>query len=249
MKRRMMGVIAAVVLALVGTLVLVSYVKGAEDRALAGEKTVKVLVAAEAIEVGTPAEDLEGKLEFERVPAKVRAEGAITSIKELGDRVSSADLLPGEQIVKARFIEASDAGAGVPGSQAGEANLLQQTVALAPERAIGGLIKSGDTVAVVSSFDVEGAPDVTHMILHKVRVTNVQLSSDTGSGEQGGESAEGEEAAPAPSGQFLVTLALDAPSVERVVFTAEFGFVYLAAEPQDADEGGTKIVTLENIFQ
>jgi hypothetical protein len=39
----------------------------------------------------------------------------------------------------------------------------------------------------------------------------------------------------------FVTLALDAPSVEKVVFAAEHGRVWLALEPKDANEGGTKV--------
>lgn len=253
MKRRLFGIIGALVLALLGTVVLVSYVKGAEDRALAGEKTVKVLVAAEPIEAGTPAKDLEGKLEFERIPQKVRAEGAVTSIGQLGDRVTETELLQGEQVVKSRFIEESEAGSATPGSTGGE-NLLQQTVALEPERAIGGQLKQGDIVAVVGSFDpfdtpAGKTPNQTHVLIHKVRVTNVQIETSPGAAAPEPESdSESEDAAEAPSGRFLVTVALSAPNVERVTFTAEFGHLWLAAEPKEADETGTKIVVLDNVW-
>lgn len=255
MKRRLYGVIGALVLALLGTVILVSYVKGAEDRALAGEKIVKVLVAAEPIEAGTPASELEGKLTFERIPQKVKAEGAITSIRQLGDRVAETNLVEGEQIVKSRFIEESEAGSAVPGTEGGE-NLLQQTVALEPERALGGMIKQGDIVAVVGSFDPFDQPDgtktpnMTHVLVHKVRVTNVQIETSAGAPvENGGdENGDGDETPEAPSGRFLVTFALDAPNIERLTFTAEFGHVWLAAEPKNADETGTKVVTLDVIW-
>ncbi len=254
-KRRMFGIVGAVVLALLGTFVLVSYVKGAEDRALAGEKTVKVLVAAEPIEAGTPAKDLEGKLEFERIPQKVKAEGAVTSIQQLGDRVTETDLLQGEQIVKSRFIEESEAGSSVPGST-GDQNLLQQTIALEPERALGGQIKQGDSVAIVSSFEpfetpTGQTPNQSHVLIHKVRVTNVQIEPSAGAASApgaGGNEDNGDETAEAPSGRFLVTIAVNATNVERVTFTAEFGHVWLAAEPKDADESATKVVTLDNIW-
>jgi len=252
-KRRMFGIFGAVVLALVGTFVLVSYVQGAEDRALAGEKTVKVLVAAEPIESGTAAKELEGKVEFERIPQKVKAEGAVTSIGQLGKRVTETDLLQGEQIVKSRFVEESQAGSATPGSTGGE-NLLQQTVALEPERAIGGQIKQGDIIAVVGSFDpfdtpAGKTPNQTHVLIHKVRVTNVQVESSPGAATPEPESdSESEDAAEAPSGRFLVTVALSAPNVERVTFTAEFGHLWLAAEPKDADETGTKVVVLDNVW-
>jgi pilus assembly protein CpaB len=255
-KRRMFGIIGAVVLALVGTFVLVSYVQGAEDRALAGEKTVKVLVAAEPIDSGTPAKELEGKVEFERIPQKVKAEGAVTSIAQLGKRVTETDLLQGEQIVKSRFVEESEAGAGTSESTGGE-NLLQQTISLEPERAIGGQLKQGDIVAVVGSFDPFDLPDgsktpnQTHVLIHKVRVTNVQVETSPGAVAPEPESdsdSEGEGAGAAPSGRFLVTVALSAPDVERVTFAAEFGHMWLAAEPKNADESGTKIVVFDNLW-
>ena len=253
MKRRLFGIIGALVLALVGTLVLVSYVNGAEDRALAGEKTVKVLVAAEPIAAGSTAAELEGKVKFERVPQKVKADGAVTSINELGKRVTETELMPGEQILEGRFVTPSEVETAE--SQGGD-GLLETTIALDPARALGGRVEAGDTVAVVSSFDpfdVPGGgktPNQTHILAHKVRVTRVQVDAD-GSTETETESEDDEdanEAQPAPSGQLLVSLELGAPDVERVVFTAEFGHVWLAAEPENADESGTKIVVLDNVF-
>jgi pilus assembly protein CpaB len=245
-KRRLLGIGGALALALIGTIVLISYVQGAEDRALEGQKVVKVLVAAEPIDQNTSADDLEGKVEFKKVSQNVKAEGAVTSIKQLGDRVTSAELVPGEQIVKARFVEPSEAGRDAPGSQRGD-KLLQTTIALEPERAMGGIIKPGDTVAFTASFDPDDAPSMTHTVRHKLKVTNVQIEADAaaaGGPQEGGE-AEGEEAAEAPGGRFLVTLASDAPTVEIIVFTVEFGNAYLSAEPQDADESGTGVVVLD----
>ena len=44
-QRRTVGIVAAIVLALLGTMGLVGYVQGAKDDAVAGEKLVKVYVA------------------------------------------------------------------------------------------------------------------------------------------------------------------------------------------------------------
>lgn len=256
MKRRLFGIIGALALALVGTFVLVSYVSGAEDRALEGEKTVKVLVAAQPIEAGTSAAELEGKVTFERIPQKVRADGAVSTISQLGKRVAETDLMPGEQIVEGRFVKPSEREAA---STQGDATLLETTIALDPHRALGGRVQTGDTVAVVASFDPfetnlpapqpSKTPNQTHILAHKVRVTRVQVDADGSSQSESDEddSDEGESEA-APSGQLLVSLELSAADVERVVFTAEFGHVWLAAEPENADESGTKIVVLDNVF-
>ena len=52
-QRRTVGIVAAIVLALLGTMGLVGYVQGAKDDAVAGEKLVKVYVASDKIPAGT----------------------------------------------------------------------------------------------------------------------------------------------------------------------------------------------------
>ena len=54
-QRRTVGIVAAIVLALLGTMGLVGYVQGAKDDAVAGEKLVKVYVASDKIPAGTSA--------------------------------------------------------------------------------------------------------------------------------------------------------------------------------------------------
>jgi len=247
MTRRLIGIVAAIVLATIGTLVLVTYVRTAEDRALAGEATVEVLVVKKEIPRGTPAESLEGMVASEKIPAKVQAAGSVASLQGLEGKVASVALLPGEQIVTQRFIAPQGLGAvEVP------EGLLQVTVQLEPQRALGGQIAAGDTVGVVSSFkdgqedDDQDPSETTHLSLHKVLVTRVQSADGTGAAPNG-EQPQGEAAAPA--GNLLITLAVDAPSVERIVFAAEHGTLWLSAEPESAPEGGTRIQTMETIYQ
>lgn len=247
MTRRLIGIVAAILLATIGTLVLVTYVRTAEDRALAGEATVNVLVVKDAIPRGTPAESLEGRVTSEKIPAKVQATGSVADLTGLEGKVTSVELIPGEQVVAQRFINPQGLGTvDVP------EGLLQVTINLEPQRALGGQIAPGDTVAVLSSFtdgqeeeQDEGA-ETTHVTLHKVLVTRVQ-SAD---GVQAAPADDGgtQETAP-PVGNLLVTLAVDAAAAERVVFSAEHGKVWLGAEPKSAPEEGTRIQTMETIYQ
>ena len=230
-RQKLIGVVASVVLAGLGTALLVAYVRGAEDRALEGERPVNVLVAKEAIAKGTKVEDLAGRIATEKVPAKVVARGALTSVNSVAGQVTAVDLLPGEQLVASRFVASSRAGTvGLP------PGMLQVTVALDPVRALAGEVREGDTVGVLASFD---DPETTRLMLHKVPVTRVR----TDSGEQVRSNPQGE----IPTGKLLVTLALDGPNVERVVFAAEHGRLWLSAEPEEADEGGTKVQTKAGI--
>lgn len=256
MKRRMLGVFTAIALAATGTFVLIAYVGAAEDRALAGTRTVDVLVAARPIEKGTAADDLAGLVKTERVPAKVRAKDAVRDLEDLGDRVASVSLSAGEQITAGRFIEEGDLA--LSGAVEVPDGLLQVTLALAPERAVGGLIEPGSTVAVLGSFepfdiasdqpvDLDGlvvppggqSPNSTHIIKHKALVTAVQESGTVASNQ--------DDANQAPTGNVYVTLALTGPEVEQAIFAAEHGTVWLAFQPKDAPNDD-HVVTRANVY-
>lgn len=253
MNRKLIGVVTALVLATVGTFLIIAYVRGIEGRAMADERMVPVLVVKRAIAEGTAAAGIAASVETERVPAKVRAEGAVEKLGDLEGLVAAVDLVPGEQLTKARFLSpqavAQQQGVQIP------PGLLEVTIALEPSRVVGGQILPGDTVAVLGSFgdgaaggedEGESAIATTHVLLHKVLVTD--LRTETGviappSDEEG--EAEGPGI---PGTQIFVTLALDAPSVERVVHTAEFGTLWLANEPEDAPEGGTRVQRAATIY-
>lgn len=224
-RQKLIGIVASVLLAAVGTGLLVAYVRSAEHRALKGEKTVDVLVVADTIPKGTKAEDITANLRMEQIPVKIATKDALTSITPLAGKVAAVDLLPGEQLVSTRFTspaEAQGIGAGT----------LQVTVALEPVRALGGQLRKGDSVGVTVSFD---DPETTHLILHKIKVTDVRTAD--------GQGVTSTATGPAPAATLLVTLAVDAPSMEKVVFGAEHGTLWLAWEPKEANESGTKIQT------
>ena len=224
-RQKLIGIVASVLLAAVGTGLLVAYVRSAENRALKGEKTVDVLVVANTIPKGTKAEDITSNLRMEQIPVKVATKDALATTGPLAGKVATVDLLPGEQLLSSRFATSAEAMGIAP-------NLLQVTVALDPVRALGGQLRKGDSVAVVVSFD---EPETTHLVLHKVRVTDVR----TNDGETLGTPAAG----PAPAAGLLVTVAVDAPSMEKVVFGAEHGRLWLSWEPKEANEAGTKVQT------
>jgi pilus assembly protein CpaB len=261
MSRRIVGFIAALLLALVGTVALVGYVASAERRALAGEELVEVYVVGSPVPSGTAAEEIEPFLTVEQVPLKVRAEGAVDNLPALTGLVTAVDLVPGEQLVTSRFVERSafadrEVGIDVP------VDMIEVTVELDPQRAVGGLLEPGQTVAVLASFEpfklsqgvieledgqvvglpaaaaeeIEGStPNSTDLILRKVLVTAVQERERRSSG---GEPSEDQRLTTAPGGAIYVTLAVTPFDVERLVFAAEFGTVWLAVDREAVPEGG-----------
>jgi pilus assembly protein CpaB len=270
MTRRVLALLAAILLALVGTAALVVYVSSAEQRALAGEQLVEVYVVTTVIPSGTPAEDVENLVVVEQVPVKIRAQAAVDDLSALVGRVAAVDLLPGEQLVAGRFVERSEfadqrIGIDVPD------DMVEVTVELEAERAIGGLLEPGQTVAVFASFDpfqltstvvpvdgevvpvpaavageIEGTtPNSTDLLLRKILVTAVQkpVRSSSNGGGSNGEATDADDGRLSTpiDGTVFVTLAVDPFDAERLVFTAEFGKLWMASEREtvpDIDQPG-----------
>jgi pilus assembly protein CpaB len=245
MKKRLVGVVAAVVLAAVGTFVLVAYVQSAESRALAGEQTVDVLVVTQAIERSSKAEDIGAFVSTERIPLKVRAEGSVDSLADLNGQVAAVDLLPGEQVVSARFITpaqlAEESQIEVP------EGLQEITVSLEPQRAVGGQILPGESIGLFASFSPDVLPYNSKLILHKLLVTNVQVEQLPQTPAEDEDGNSGPDLA--PTGNLLITLAVDVEQAERIVFAAEHGSIWLSAEPESASEAGSELRNTENIYR
>jgi pilus assembly protein CpaB len=230
-----MGLIGAFILAAVGTTALTAYVRTAHDRAVAGEELVDVLVIDQAVVAGTPASDLTQKVRKDQVPAKVRPEAAVSNLQELAGLVTAVDLQAGEQLLRTRFQSAtaptntSTCATKTPAPS----GMHEMTIKLDAIRAVGGSIRAGSTVALNASFDKEGDnPAVTKTLLHKVLVTCVSSTLVEAEPEAG--------ASPVIASQLLITLAVDPANVEKVVFAAEYGRMYLTLEPKEAQDVPTQ---------
>ena len=145
-KRRIIGIVAAVLLALVGTVSLIAYVNSAKDDAVADEALVDVYVVDEFVPKGAASETIAASVSIEQVPARLKQAGAITDLASLGDEVAATDLQPGDQLLTAR-LAAQDAVVEEVSDK------VQLSTLLEAERAVGGAIKKGDLVGVYLSFD------------------------------------------------------------------------------------------------
>jgi pilus assembly protein CpaB len=234
-KRRALGVVAAVVLAAIGTVGLVAYVQDARNEAVAGERRVKVLVTTTDVPAGTPASALTDKVKVTAVPAKVAADGAVRTLKQLKGKVTTADLVAGEQLVRARF--AADGTATLTRTRRGvPEGFFGATVALDPEQALGGLVRPGDRVAVVGFTDPRGADLGQAVVLAEgVLVTAVQIDGERGDTATNDDDSDkdtkvGREVVNAPTGKFFVSLALTREDLEKVVTATNAGKVWLATD-------------------
>jgi pilus assembly protein CpaB len=245
--RRLLAAFAALLLLVVGTVVLLAYVNGADARALAGVRTVHVLVADQLIPEGTAGDQLDALVRTEIVPAKTAVTGRVPDLASLTGRVATVDILPGEQLLAGRFAKPGDLHA--PGTVDVPAGLQEVSVLLEPQRAVGGRLTAGDTVGVVvSETDQNGVP-ATHAVLHKVLVTQVQGAPapvDPAAAKE--DPATASSGTAAPSASLMITLAVSAAQAEAVVFGIEHGTIWLSLEPDGAQTGGTDVVTPDTIY-
>ncbi len=247
MKRRVLTVALAVLLAAVGTGAVLAYVRKADDRALAGQQAVSVLVAGKLIPSGTTAGTAlrDGLLTSQRLPAASVPADALRSITTgLSGLVMSADIQPG-QLLRPMLVAAIQAttGLGIP------AGMVAVTINLCLPEAVAGNIKAGSQVEV---FDTSAANNNgmtssygcttpheqqaygaarTKVVLPRVQVVSVgpaaasgqaaSQSSTTASQNTSGTSS-------ATSTTVLVTVAVSQANAGRLILLTETGLPYLA---------------------
>jgi pilus assembly protein CpaB len=244
-RRRAAGIGAAVVLAGVGAAGAISWANSAKDSAEASQAQTAVVIVDTQVPKGADADTIMAATHVGSVQQKALQPGALTSEDQVGNQVAASDLQPGDQLVKARLAQA------VQNDDAGKVKI---SATLSAERAVGGTIKTGDTVGVYLSFEpfdtnkLESdtttpakTPSTTHLEFQKVLVTNVQTTSDPVSNEKDGQSQ-------VSSSNYIVTLALTPAQSERFVFATEFGHVWLSNEPATVTDDGTGLITLGSIY-
>lgn len=258
LQRNVMAAAATALFAVVGVLLLVSYIQGEEQDAAAARAEQPVVVATAPIASGTTlntllAED-PSRISIQEVPIDAIAAGAFTSLEQLstyeelqavGELMINAELSTGEQMLSGRVspIESFSrriSPVSVP------ADHHQLTLSLPPNRALGGLVRSGDRVSVVASFAGGGGIDTTTaMILSSIEVVNVQVE-DLVLGEQ--VAVDPDEPLLAPTGLYLITVAVTPEELTKLIYATEYGRIVLAAASDTAATGDTYAQQLESVL-
>ncbi|WP_457205734.1 Flp pilus assembly protein CpaB, partial [Nocardioides sp. P5_C9_2] len=183
MARRSVLLIVAVLIALVGTSLIVLYVQGIDSRATAGQELVEVLTATDVIDPGeeVSAAQEAGKFEKSEVRREDLVEGALTSTSSINDLVAVGTIYPGEQILAKKFGNAGQAtGLVIPDDK------LAVSVELTDPERVAGFVNPGSEVAIFVSADPvlykpDGTerklPQYTGLLLPKVGVVGVGTTS------------------------------------------------------------------------
>ncbi|MDT0195018.1 Flp pilus assembly protein CpaB [Arthrobacter sp. AB6] len=253
MKTRLLGGIVALVLAIVGTLLLVSYVQGSEARAQEDLKPVEVLVMQEQVPKGSDLETIKAAVKLTSLPTASVPNGALKSLEGLTGKVASVELLPGEPLLGVRLVDPETLSA--PGSVPVPEGMQEISVQLEAERVVGGRIAAGDTVGIVVLFDkgaLKDRPDIEsgQQVFHKVLVTSVQRALPKSSTKTPTETDAAEQAnTQLPTGQIMVTFARNDADAAKIAFGAHFGSLWLTKEPATATEGAPVIVKKPELYR
>lgn len=237
MKSRLFGGLLAVVLAVVGALLTYAYAQGADARAMSDLEPVQVLVVTKEVPASTPVEDLPEFLAVESRPIAAVPEGALKDLDRSGGLVTATSLLQGEVLLPERLV--APESLEVPGTVPVPEGLQEITFTLEPQRVVGGRLTAGDTVGVFTSFESKNDTDaaITQRVFHKSLVTSILRAAD-----------QPTEDGVAPTSGLMVTLAVADVDAARIIYSAEFGRLWLTKEAEAAVEAPPTPVTRENVY-
>lgn len=241
MSRRIVTISSALVLALLGTLLVVVYVGRADARALSGVQTVRVLVASGTLAKGTTVRSAQeaGLLTTEALPRKAVPDGYLTKVQASESAlVFASGLTAGEIVLRSRLVTAA---AVVPDGLLVPAGKLAVTVQLEDPARVASFVTVGSQIAVFDSYDVFEDPSgrswtpagdhltdgavrdkATRLLL--ARVTVLAVGSSTAAAPAG---ASRTTAAAPENSLTLVTVAVTQHEAERLIHGTQTGTLYL----------------------
>lgn len=229
MGRRTVLLIAAIVVAALGTTLIFAYVSRTDERAREDQELVEVLVAKSLIRAGTTGAAAERAVAFDRVqvPRSVRLDNVVAAISEISDLVAVTDIYPGEQIIKPKFVAPGSAG-GLP-IPTGK---VAMSVQLGDPQRVAGFVKPGSDVAIFVTIATPAAPGqvaqpaATRLLLARISVLAVgptTLRPVTGNDAN-------KESVPTA----ILTLAVDQTQAQKLIYASQNGSLYFTLLTKDS---------------
>lgn len=240
MGRRLVAILAAAFVALLGVSATLLYARSADTRAVQGLTPEPVFVAKQMVPSGTVLKDaLSSELIVRTtLPAKAVPVGALTDVTSANaSLLALSDIQPGEYIQSSRFgtTPLGTAAITVPKGQ------LAVSIALDDSARVGTFLTPGSRVVLYDTWSVSSAStsDIdkkqTRALFDDVLVIAVGQASLTPSASAGGDQQQ--------SGGTLVTLALTPADALKLVQAVKTGELYAALRGGDASVDLGKVIT------
>jgi pilus assembly protein CpaB len=238
MGRRTVLLVAALVIAALGTTMVFLYVHGLNNQAIHKQDPVSVLVAKKPIEPGTTYKAASDQASFEKktVSRDALVDGALGSTAPLVGKVTTTTIYPGQQIIPQMFGNSGEVSTlSVPDDK------LAISVQLDDPAQVAGFVDAGTNVAIFLTSVAKGGS--TQLLLPKVLVLAIgnktatpQVSTTTGT-----------EAAAVPT--TILTIAVDQEDYQRVLFSSTHGRLNLGLLGKDFTPSETfPPTTVANLF-
>jgi pilus assembly protein CpaB len=246
MSRRLLLLVAAILIAGVGTALIFVYVRNANNRALANEHPQAVLVAKLLIPAGTSISAAQGAgdLQTMQVPRSAVATGALSTINPLAGEVALTAIYPGEEIVSSEFGTLSptaQTGLDIPKGD------VAISVQLGDPNRVAGFVDPGDDVAVfaqgagsTSGTSGTSGGSFARLLMPKVEVLAVGQTTVAPPAPGRGNP----EAIP----RTLMTLAVTQSQAERIILAQANDTLWFALLGPNSTVKPDRGVTTANLF-
>jgi pilus assembly protein CpaB len=237
MQNRLLAIMVAIVLAVVSAMALVVYANSADRRAISQQAPVPVYVASRKIEQGESIEEAAGKIRIASIPRNALAENAVRALAQISGRVAAVDILPGEQLLVGRWVSREE----VEGQNLLNVQPTFQAVSIQVDatRQVSGFITPGNRVNIFATLTGPGGGKFSRLLLADIKVLAIGASAQAGSTRP---------ASAQSSSLSTVTLEVKDGQVERVVFAAESGSLYLSLVAPGAKPPPSSESNIGNVF-
>jgi pilus assembly protein CpaB len=268
-KRRLLGLIVALLLAGIATFAIYQLVTTADERAREQEALAQVFVAQGDILPGTAADQAiaQGLIARDEIPARTVPDGAIGSLDAIDGLVATVQIFDGEIIVAQRF---GTTVADTTGAFEIPEGLQAVTVQADVVRGVAGFVQAQDTVSVLATLDApiddapaptgdedddEAAPAADGPLATRTQylVQNVTVLA-VGQRVVSTEEQEDGTAIQQSNERYLFTLAMTPEDIEQLVFAYQQGTIQftllppLADDEEERESVETPGRTIENAF-
>ena len=249
MGRRVLVVLAAVVVALIGVVAVVVYAQGADSRAVADQQPQTVFIAAKLVPAGTTASEAvaAGLMVPTQVAARGLPLGALSTVDAAtGKLLALTDIAPGEFVTASRFgtTPLGQKAIQVPDGQ------IAISLTLSDPARVGAFVSPGSHIVIYDTYvppvAAAGTTAAAAVVTKQTRVLLddvlvIAMGSATLTPPAGG------QAQPAAAGA-LVTVALPPALAAKLVHAIQTGTLYAGLRGTDTKADLAQIVSDATLF-
>lgn len=244
MTRRIIGVLLAVILAVIGTAAVLYYVSTVRHQVASGQRAVKVLVANDRIPAGTTGAHMQSAnmLSTITVPASSVPADALSAIPtDLDQLVVTSDVQPRQLLMRGMFGQSTALSGGLTIPE----GKVAVTVQVGIPQQVAGYVRPGSQIAIFDTFasgngsSASGVSSsnqkTTRVLLPRVEVLATGAFFTDGSTSSQADTTNGADGARAGGQTMVVTVAVTQPEAERLIQATATGALYFALLTDSSD--------------